>query len=161
MCWWRVLMESDSRWPSDSCQYSAFQNAYTLRCQDTDVFSTRWWRQKGSDKLSWELTLIWVWALIQQIRVSFTSKQTGIAQHAQQQLWPISNIRGVAQIRRKTTKTPRRVSKQEGTTSSTWANRQTWLHFSICACHPNILPQLPQDCHTTQWVTVVGVEWLF
>ena len=27
MCWWRVLMESDSRWPSDSCQYSAIHNA--------------------------------------------------------------------------------------------------------------------------------------
>ena len=24
----------------------------------------------------------------------------------------------------------------------TWVARQTWLHFSICACHPNVLPAL-------------------
>ena len=28
MCWWRVLMESDSWWPSGTCQYSAIHNAY-------------------------------------------------------------------------------------------------------------------------------------
>ena len=52
--------------------------------------------------------------------------------------------------KRKTTKTPRRVSKREGTTSSTWIDWQTWLHFSICTCHPNSLPTLSQDCHITQ-----------
>ena len=86
-----------------------------------------------------------LWALSQQIRVSCTSKQTGTAHHAQQQLWPISYIRRVAQTARKTTQTPRRVSKREGTTSSTWAHRQTWLHFSICAGHPNILPTLSHN----------------
>ena len=53
---------------------------------------------------------------------------------------------------RRKTKTPRRVSKREGTTSSTWFNRQTWLHSSIRACHPNTVS------HESQEVAVLEVN---
>ena len=54
--------------------------------------------------------------------------------------------------KKRKTKTPLRVSKREGTASSTWFNRQSWLHSSICACHPNTVS------HVSQQVAVLGVK---
>ena len=50
----------------------------------------------------------------------------------------------------KTTETPRRVSKREGTTSSTWVDRQTCLHFLILCVSsqhspPNTVTRLSQN----------------
>ena len=159
---WRVLMESDSRWPSDSCQCSAIHNAYhtslhsehNLSREDSDVFST-----SGSTMRS-------TWMLPESNSEPWT-QQTDVsrAQTNKKGLRITRNnnsdrpaTSGVQQNQgEKTTKTPRRVSNQKGTTSPTWAHRQTWLHFSICACHPNILPTLSRDCHITQQVTVLSV----
>ena len=110
----------------------------------------------GSDKLNWEQTL----SLLQQIRVSCTSKQKGIAHHAQQQqLCPISYIKRVAQTGRETTKTSRRVSKRRGTTSLTWANRQnliTLLDLCVSPKHPpNTVKRLS---HNSTGHGVVGVN---
>ena len=56
--WWRVLMNSDSRWLSESWDFVHWSSnsqcvshsaalCRNLSCQDTDVFSTTCWGQKG------------------------------------------------------------------------------------------------------------------
>ena len=90
--WWRVRMNSDSLWLSKSWELfidPAIHNAYhtplhsvTICLVRIQMCSARHAEDKeGSDKLSWEQTLIRVWALIQ-IRVSCTSRQTRIAHYA-------------------------------------------------------------------------------
>ena len=94
------------------------------RCVQHDMLRIK----QGSDKLSWGLDTTDTCIVHKQTIHDFATTKTDLSE------------------KRKTTKTPRRVSKREGTTSSTWIDRQTWLHFSICACHPNS----SQDCHMTQ-----------
>ena len=83
-------MNSDSRWLSDSWELftdPAKNNEYHTSLYSVTICPVRIQMcsarhavdKNGSDKLSWEQTLIWVWALIQQIRVLCTSRQTGIA----------------------------------------------------------------------------------
>ena len=87
-------MNSDSRWHSESWDLftdPAIHNAYHTPLHSVAICpariqmcSARHAEDKtGSDKLSWEQTLIWVWPLIQ-IRASCTSRQTRIAHYAQQ-----------------------------------------------------------------------------
>ena len=160
--WWRVLMNSDSRWLSNSWDLftdPAIHNAYhtPLHSVALQMCSARHDEdKKGSDKHSWEQTLIWVWALIQ-IRASCTSRQTRTAHYAQQSTLTDPLHQACGTNKRKNNQDAATRQQPERTTSSTWANTQTWLHFSICACHPNILPILSRDGHITQLVTVWSV----
>ena len=132
MYWWRVLMNSDSRWLSDSWELftdPAIHNAdhtslysVTVCPVRTQVSSARHAEDRKENKLilCWEQTM------------SLDATDTCIV--------PKTN-RDCA----KTTKTPRRVSKREGTTSSTWVDRQTWLHFPTCACHPKTVARLSNN----------------
>ena len=158
--WWRVLMNSDSWWLSKSWDLftdPAIHNAYhtplhsvTICPARIQMCSARHAEDKtGSDKLSWEQTLIWDWALIQ-IRVSCTSRQTRIAHYAQQSTLTDPLHQACGTNKEKNNQDAATRQQPERTTSSTWANTQTWLHFSICACHPNILPKLSRDGHITQ-----------
>ena len=152
-------MNSDSRWLSDSWELftdPAIHNAHhtllhsvTICPVRVQMCSARYAEDnKGSDKHSCEQTLIWVWALIQ-VRVSCTSRQTRIAHYAQQSTLTDPLRQACSTDREKNNQDAATRQQLEGTTSWTWANTQTWLHFSICACHPNILPILSRDCQIT------------
>ena len=157
-------MYSDSRWLSGSWELfnaPAIQNAYHTSLYSVTICPVRI-QMCSARHVCWGQNGIWQTQL-GAVSEPWYNRYVYRAQANKQGLRSTRNnsdrhIRRAAQTGRKTTKTPRRVSKWEGTTSSSWANRQTWLHFSICACHPNILPSLSQDGHMTQQVTVVGVN---
>ena len=150
-------MESDSRRLSDSCQYSAIYTAYHTSLHSITICPVRiqmysinraqqWDLPESNSQLGLSLDTT---EYVQTNRDCASRATTTLTTHQHQ---------ACSSNREKPAKTPRRVSKREGTTSSMWVDRQTWLHFSICAHHPNILPTLSQDCHITQQFTVVGVD---
>ena len=110
--------------------------------------------KEGSDKLSWEQTLISVWASIQ-IRVSCTSKQTRIAHYAQQSTLTDRLHQACGTNREKTTKTPRRVSNQKEQPRQR-GQIDKLDYTSICACHPNIT--VTRLSHNSIGHGVVGVN---
>ena len=155
-------MNSDSRRLSDSWENCPLIHQFTMRitlccnlsqsvlsiyrCVQHDMLKTK----KGSGKLGWNQTLIWVWALIL-IRVSCTSRQTQISHHALQSTPKDPLHHGGAQTGRKTTKTLQRVSNQKE------QSRQCGHKDKL-----DILPTLSRDWHNSNEVTVLSVwQWLW
>ena len=161
-------MNSDSRWLSESWELftdPAIHNAYHTLLHSVTICLVRIQMcsgrhaedRKGSGKLSWQQTLIWVWALIQ-MRVSCTSRQTRIAHYAQQSTLTDPLHQACSTNREKNNHDAATRQQPEGTTSSTWANRQTWLHFDLCESSqysPNTFTRLS---HNSTGHGVVGVN---
>ena len=144
-------------WSSNSqCVSHSAAFCHNLSCQDTDVFSTTCWGQKGI----WQTQLAtnsylgsepW-YRCVYRVQAD----KPGLRITRNNQLWPIRYIRRVAQTGRKPTTTPRRVSNQKEQPRQR-GQIDKLDYTSICASHPNILPILSRDCHTTQQVTVWSV----
>ena len=108
MCLWRVLMKSDSRWLSDSCQYSAIHNAHLTSLHSDTICPVG--IQIGSihQAQKWDLSESKLGSLDHSRQTCLVHKQTGIAHHAQQQIWPDSFTSRAAQNREKNNKATRR-----------------------------------------------------
>ena len=114
MCWWRVLMNltrDDSRTRVNT---QLFTMRITLRCTPTQ--SVPWGsRCVPYIKLNSGIYLKASWEALNTTdrQTCLVHKQTGIAHHAQQQIWPLSYIWRVAQTGRKTKDASRTASVSE------------------------------------------------
>ena len=84
-------------------------------------------------------------------------KQTGIVHHAQQQNRPHGYTSRVAQTEKNRGRVADGFRQRTGRNNLNRHGSQDkpGCTCRFCACHPNIVPQ---QCHITQWVTVVGAN---
>ena len=147
MTFWLVRIVHWSR--NSNSYHTPLHFCHNLSCQDTDVFSTTCWGQGGirqtqlGTNSDLGLSLDTDTCIVhKQANKDCTLRATiNSDRSATSSMWHKQGENNQDAATRQ---------QPEGTTSSTWANRQTWLHISICACHPNILPILSRDCHITQ-----------